>query len=89
MTNGIITLANINHTLNKLNTIQEEKTMIEKTIEKYTTVKGNDIEIYQFRILLNGKNQRFLAFMVNGQDRTGCYLISELQMMKNFINSIY
>ena len=63
--------------------------MIEKTIEEYTTLKGNKIEIYQFRILLNGKNSRFLAFMVNGQDRTGCYLISELQMMKNFINSIY
>ena len=63
--------------------------MIEKTIEKYTTLKGNKIEIYQFRILLNGKNSRFLAFTVNGQDRTGCYLISELQMMKIFINSIY
>ena len=63
--------------------------MMEKTIEKYTTLKGNEIEIYQFRILLNGKNQRFLAFTVNGQDRTGCYLIKELQKMKNFINSIY
>lgn len=63
--------------------------MREKTIVKYTTIKGNKIEIYQFRILLNGKNSRFLAFTVNGQDGIGCYLTSELQMMKNFINSIY
>ena len=63
--------------------------MREKTVKSYTTTKGNEIEIYQIRILLNGKKSRFLAFTVNGQDRTGCYLISELQIMINFINSIY
>ena len=42
LTNDIIVLVNINHTLN---TLQEEKTMREKTVKSYTTTKGNEIEI--------------------------------------------
>ena len=63
--------------------------MKEKTVKSYSTTKGNKIEIYQFRILLNGKYSRFLAFTVNGEDKKGCFLINELQMMEYFINNNY
>lgn len=43
--------------------------MREKTLKSYSTKKHNKIEIYQFKILLNGKYYRFLGFKVNGEEK--------------------
>ena len=89
MTNDIITLANINHRLNKLNAIQEGKTMKEKTLKTFTTEKGSSAEIYRFRILLNGKYCRFLGYKINGIEKKGCFLINDLEMLTEYIKISY
>jgi len=93
LTNDIISLANINHTLNKLNTLQEEKTMeektLEKTLKKITTNKGTSAEIYQFRILLNGEYCRFLGYKLNGVEQKGRFLLNDLEMLTEYIRISY
>ena len=60
--------------------------MREKTI-KTLNIKGNRIEIYQFRILLNGNKCRFLGYTVNGEDRKGCWLTNEINIMVEYIKN--
>ena len=60
--------------------------MREKTI-KTLNINGDKIEIYQFRILLNGKKCRFLGYTVNGGDRKGCWLTNELNIMVDHIKN--
>ena len=63
--------------------------MEEKTIKKFTTLKGTSAEIYQFRILLNGKNCRFLAYKINGVEKKGCFLVNDLEMLTEYIKISY
>ena len=58
--------------------------MREKTIKKLN-INGNIVEIYQFRILLNGNKCRFLGYTVNGEDRKGCFLLKEISVMIDYI----
>lgn len=62
--------------------------MREKTI-KTLNINGNKIEIYQFRILLNGKNCSFLAYSINGEDRKGYFLINEIEMLTEYVRTRY
>lgn len=63
--------------------------MEEKTLKKFTTLKGTSAEIYQFRILLNGKYCRFLGYKLNGVEKKGCFLINDLEMLTEYIKISY
>lgn len=63
--------------------------MEEKTLKKFTTEKGSSVEIYQFRLLLNGKNCRFLAYKINGIEKKGCFLVNDLELLVDYIKCSY
>jgi len=63
--------------------------MEEKTLKKFTTLKGNSAEIYRFRILINGKYCRFLGYKINGVEKKGCFLVNELEELTEYIKISY